>query len=115
VKFGQIFRLDIGRRARGGTPPDRLTLFLESNGPDQLNYADNLTIMPSGALMVCEDQYTDPVDNHLRMITPDGLASAFARVRVQTEPAGVCFSPDGRHMFVNLYSPTKTLMIPGPW
>jgi secreted PhoX family phosphatase len=34
---------------------------------------------------------------------------------VQTEPAGVCFSPSGRELFVNLYSPAKTLMITGPW
>ena len=25
------------------------------------------------------------------------------------------FSPDGRTLFVNLYSPTKTLAITGPW
>jgi secreted PhoX family phosphatase len=38
-----------------------------------------------------------------------------ARVRLQTEPAGACFSPDGRTLFVNLYSPTTTVAITGPW
>ncbi len=29
--------------------------------------------------------------------------------------AGACFSPDGRVMFVNVYSPAMTLAITGPW
>jgi secreted PhoX family phosphatase len=71
--------------------------------------------MPNGHLMVCEDQYTDIADNHLRGITPDGKAYVFARSRVQTEFAGACFSPDGSTMFVNFYAPTMTLAIRGPW
>lgn len=111
ARLGQIFRLDIGGRGR----PDQLTLHFESAAADQLNYGDNLTIMPAGDLMVCEDQGSDRVDNYLRVITAAGATFAFARIRVQTEPAGVCFSPDGRAMFMNLYSPAKTLMIQGPW
>jgi secreted PhoX family phosphatase len=30
-------------------------------------------------------------------------------------PAGACFSPDGNVLFLNLYSPTRTLAITGPW
>ena len=70
---------------------------------------------PNGHLIVCEDQYTDVVDNHLRGITPDGRAYAFGRLRLQTELAGGCFSPDGKWFFVNAYSPTRTLAITGPW
>ena len=33
----------------------------------------------------------------------------------QTELAGACFSPDGKVLFVNVYSPAKTLAITGPW
>lgn len=112
ARVGQIFKLGIGRRGRSA---DQLTLHFESQATDQLHYGDNLTIMPNGDLMVCEDQGGAVVDNYLRVITSTGESFPFARIRVQTEPAGVCLSPDGRTMFVNLYSPTKTLMITGPW
>ncbi len=36
-------------------------------------------------------------------------------LRTQTELARVCFSPDGRTMYVNAYSPGRTLAIRGPW
>jgi secreted PhoX family phosphatase len=36
-------------------------------------------------------------------------------LRLQTELAGACFSPDGKTLFVNVYAPTKTLAITGPW
>jgi len=108
AKLGQIFRLDV---ANG----DKLQLFFESTSPDQFNYGDNLTIAPWGDLIVCEDQYTDVVDNHLRGIAPSGVAYPLARSHVQTEWAGACFSPDGKTLFVNLYSPAKTLAITGPW
>lgn len=108
AKLGQIFRLDV----KDG---DKLQLFFESTSPDQFNYGDNLTIAPWGDLIVCEDQYTDVVDNHLRGIAPSGVAYPLARLRVQTEWAGACFSPDGRTLFVNVYAPTKTLAITGPW
>jgi uncharacterized protein len=74
-----------------------------------------LTVAPNGHLIVCEDQYTDVVENHLRGITPAGEVYTFARLRAQTELAGACFSPDGSTLFVNIYSPGKTLAITGPW
>ena len=70
---------------------------------------------PNGHLIVCEDQYTEVVDNHLRGITPQGGAYDFARLTMQTELAGACFSPDGKTLFVNAYSPAMTLAITGPW
>jgi secreted PhoX family phosphatase len=95
--------------------PGKLSLFVES--PDKLtfNYGDNICVAPNHHLIVCEDQYTDAVNNHLKGITPDGHIYDFARIRWQTEPAGACFSPDGSVLFVNLYSPTRTLAITGPW
>ncbi len=110
AKLGQVFRLVPGK---GGA--DRLELFFESTSTDQFNYGDNLTVAPNGHLIVCEDQYTNVVDNHLRGITPDGAAYPLARLRTQTELAGACFSPDGKTLFVNAYSPTATLAIHGPW
>ncbi len=111
AKLGQVFRLRPGKAGR----PDALTLFFESTSPDQFNYGDNLTVAGNGHLIVCEDQYTDVVDNYLRGITPQGQTYPLARLRVQTEPAGACFSPDGRVLFVNSFSPTVTVAITGPW
>ncbi|MBK6414383.1 alkaline phosphatase PhoX [Sphingopyxis sp.] len=118
MKQGQIMRYRPSRhegKSREKGAPGRIQLFLESTDPRQYSFGDNLTVAPNGHLIVCEDQYGDIVDNHLRGVTPYGEVYAFARIKTQTEPAGVCFSPDGRTMFVNLYSPTKTLAIRGPF
>jgi len=118
AQLGQIMRYRPSPhegQPQEASSPGQLALFLESGDTAQFNYGDNLTIAPHGHLIVCEDQYTAIVDNHLRGVTPDGQAYPFARVRVQTEPAGACFSPDGSTLFVNLFSPGKTLAIRGPW
>lgn len=95
--------------------PGRLQLFLESNDPNSFNFGDNLTVAPNGHLLVCEDQYTDDAVNYIRGVTPEGKAYDFARIRIQSESAGACFSPDGTTLFVNVFSPTSTLAITGPW
>jgi hypothetical protein len=110
AKLGQIFRV---KPQSAGY--DQLQLFFESVSPDRFNFGDNLCVGPNGHLVVCEDQYTDVVDNHLRGITPDGRAYPLARLGRQTEFAGSCFSPDGKTLFVNAYSPTTTFAITGPW
>ncbi len=71
----------------------------------------------------------------LKVLTPEGGTYAFARHnfnfstaqiqavgknsasgdRRNTEWAGSVFSPDGRVLFVNLYTPGITLAITGPW
>ncbi|MEM1188331.1 MAG: alkaline phosphatase PhoX [Pseudomonadota bacterium] len=110
-KLGQVFRLVPGR----GDGPDTISLFFESESEEQFNFGDNLTVAPSGHLIVCEDQYTPIVDNHLREISPSGEVAALGRLHMQTELAGACFSPDGKWLFVNAYSPTRTFAISGPW
>jgi len=95
--------------------PGEVEIFVESTNKTMLNFGDNITVAPTGHLIVCEDQYTELVDNHLRGITPAGEVYAFARLHDQTELAGACFSPSGSTMFVNLYSPARTLAIEGPW
>ncbi len=95
--------------------PGRIQLFLESEDESLFNFGDNLTVTPQGHLLICEDQYTDIVNNHLRGVTPKGEVYDFARLHSQTELAGACFSPDGSTLFVNIYSPAKTLAITGPW
>lgn len=110
-QLGQILKLTVG----GAGEPDMVELFFESESTDQFNFGDNLTVAPNGHLIVCEDQYTAVVDNHIRGITPDGRAYNLARLHAQTELAGACFSPDGKVLFVNAYDPTATLAITGPW
>lgn len=116
--LGQVMRYKPSRfegQPAERSEPGRLQIFVESTDPAQFNFGDNLTVAPNGHLIVCEDQYTEIVDNYLRGVTPSGDLYPFARLRTQTELAGACFSPDGSTLFVNLYSPGKTLAITGPW
>lgn len=118
AKLGQVFRYRPSRaEGREGEPdtPGMLQNFVESTDPAMFNFGDNLTVAPNGHLVVCEDQYTDVVDNHLRGVTPAGEVYTIARCRPQTELAEACFAPDGSTLFVNLYSPAMTLAITGPW
>jgi len=107
AKIGQVFRLR--------PSSNQLQLFFESPSTEVFNFGDNLTVAPNGHLVVCEDQYTEIVNNHLRGISPAGEPYPLARLHRQTELAGACFSPDGRVLFVNVFSPTMTLAITGPW
>ncbi|HEX8413178.1 MAG TPA: alkaline phosphatase PhoX [Sphingomicrobium sp.] len=115
AKLGQIMRYIPSRTAgRAAEKPGMLELFVESRDASVLDYGDNLTVAPWGDLIVCEDR-TDGKANHLKGVMPDGRIYTFARLNADTELAGVCFSPDGRTMFVNAYSPGRTLAIFGPW
>lgn len=109
-ELGQIFRLTFSDDGSA-----RLQLFFESSDPSQFHYGDNLTVSPNGHLIVCEDQSGDVSTNHLRGITPAGEAYPLGWLRAETELAGACWSPDGKTLFVNAYSPTATLAITGPW
>ncbi len=117
-KLGQVMRYRPSRfegQAQEAREPGRVQVFVESDDITTFNYGDNLTVAPNGHLIVCEDQYTRNVDNHLRGVTPRGELYDFARLHLQTELAGACFSPDGSTLFVNVFSPGKTLAITGPW
>lgn len=105
----------LGQIMRYQPSAQRIQLFLESEDESLFNFGDNLTVAPDGHLIVCEDQYSEVVDNHLRGVTPEGEVYTFAKLTAQTELAGACFSPDGKILFVNVYSPTKTLAITGPF
>lgn len=117
-QLGQIMRyrpsLSEGKKEEQSAPGE-IQLFFESTHESLYNFGDNLTVAPDGHLIVCEDQYTDEIENHLRGVTDKGQVYDFAKIRIPTEPAGACFSPDGSIMFVNLYAPTRTLAISGPW
>ena len=83
-KLGQIMRY-VPSTSEGSTleknAPGKLSLFVESEQKQSLNYGDNLTVAPNGHLIVCEDQYTEQVDNHLKGVTPDGHTYDFARIK----------------------------------
>ena len=117
ARIGQIFRYvpspAEGRRQEGSRP-GRLHSFVESADRRVLDYADNLTVAPWGHLIVCEDP-PGPGPCHLRGVDPRGRTYVVARCNWDTELAGVCFSPDGSVLFVNVYHPGRTLAIAGPW
>ncbi|WP_443045565.1 alkaline phosphatase PhoX [Streptomyces sp. HUCO-GS316] len=123
--YGQVWRYDPAAR--------RLTLVVVF-GPDtdlQLpgESPDNICLAPSGGLMVCED---GSGAQHVFGVTRRGEVYALARNRqaitstateaggTPEEPewgefAGVTFSPDGRTMYVNCYTPGTTFAVTGPW
>ena len=75
--------------------------------------ADNLTIAPWGDLMVCEDRTGEEV--RLVGVTTDGQQYPFGNNHTGKELAGVCFSPDGSTLFVNIQHKGWTLAVTGPW
>ncbi len=101
-----------------GTPqeennPGELLLFVEPNDRGVINNADNLTVSPWGDLIVCED-CSGP--SYLDGVAPSGDIYKFARnVNNESELAGVCFSPDGSTLFVNIQNDGLTLAVTGPW
>ncbi|HEX3595709.1 MAG TPA: alkaline phosphatase PhoX [Polyangiaceae bacterium] len=107
---GQIFRLTLGR----GRAPDRLTLLAESTNTDVLNMPDNITLAPWGELFLAEDSVLG--QQHLRVLSRDGRVSDFGRNALSlSELAGVCFSPDGKTLFLNIYGDGLTLAVRGPF
>jgi secreted PhoX family phosphatase len=97
--------------------PGRLHLFAQPSDGRVMDMADNIAISPWGHIFACEDRYSNTLRNHLRGLTPDGRIYTIARNVYQgnAELAGVCFSPDGLTVFVNIYWPGLTLAITGPW
>jgi len=113
-----------------------LKLLYESNDGSVLDQPDNITVSPKGAVVMCEDgDGEDGGDNWLRVLTPQGKVFDFAQnIKAidlnlvddedypepgksfgASEFSGVCFSPDGKWMFVNVQYPGLTLAITGPW
>lgn len=91
----------------------KLELFFESNNSKSLDMCDNITVAPWGDIVICEDGRG--VD-YLVGIKPDGTSYKIAKNAMNSsEFAGACFSSDGNILFVNIYKPTITLAITGPW
>lgn len=106
LRKGQVFKLTPD--ADGG----KLELFIEPNNVDIMKYCDNLTVAPWGDVMLCEDD----TDAYVRGVNPDGKVFTFAHsVKYDSELTGICFSPTGKTMFVNIQHAGLTLAVTGPW
>lgn len=104
---GQIFRLEDD----GDT--GTLELIAASDGTDTLDFPDNITVSPWGELFIAEDGSDD---QYIRTLGDGGEVFDFARNALSgSELAGVCFSPDGTALFVNIQGDGLTLMITGPF
>lgn len=135
ARAGRIWALDLATMT--------LKAVFVSNDIKVGNSPDNLCVSPRGGVLFCEDGGSSGPGapqavpaQMLKVLLPSGNCHAFARhnfnfTRAQldaagkpnapagdfrnTEWAGACFSPDGRVLFVNLYTPGITLAITGPW
>ena len=115
-RIGQVFTYTPSAyegTQREDEAPGQLTLIAEANETSLLRNCDNLTMAPWGDLIVCED-----TSHHCGLvgIRPDGSQYPMAdNPYSNSELAGVCFSPDGNTMFVNIQYPGMTIAITGPF
>jgi len=135
ARAGRIWALDLATMT--------LKAIFVSNDIQVGNSPDNVCISPRGGVLFCEDGGSGgpnsggPVSvQRLMAVAHSGASYQFARhnynfTREQldaagkpnaragdfrnSEWAGAVFSPDGRTLFVNLYTPGITLAITGPW
>ena len=108
AQLGQVFTY-LPKTAETG----HLELIAEATNDSLLKNADNLTMAPWGDLIVCEDASGNCALVGMR---PDGHQYVLANNPYSdSELAGVCFSPDGKTLFVNIQYPGMTLAITGPW
>lgn len=107
---GQVWRYIPGNKPNEG---GILELFVEPNDATVLESPDNVIVSPFGNVFLCEDG--DGTD-YVVGVNSQGELYQFARNALNdSEFCGVCFSPDGRTMFLNIQSPGITFAIWGPW
>ncbi|EDM79398.1 hypothetical protein PPSIR1_02556 [Plesiocystis pacifica SIR-1] len=103
---GQIFRL-----IDGDSPT--LECVVSSTSTSVLDKPDNITVAPWGEVFMAED---GGGDQYIRWINDQGEVCDFARnATSDSEFAGVCFSPDGQALFVNIQGDGLTLVVTGPF
>ena len=108
---GQLYRLDIAKAAQ----TDTLTLIAQAQGDGDFDHPDNVTVSPWGDIFLAED---GDAPNGVRVLKPDGRLLYFARNVMNdgdSEVTGICFSPDGKWMFLNIQWEDLTLAITGPF
>jgi secreted PhoX family phosphatase len=117
LKTGQIFkyvpsRYEGTKRETESKYYGRLYLYAEPNDTKVLRYCDNLTVAPWGDVVFCEDG----IHPRIFGIRPNGDFYPIAsNIGFHSEFAGVCFSPSGKTLFVNIQVPGLTLAITGDW
>ena len=116
ARLGQVFTYKPSPyegTSREAERPGELELIAEAGTNSLLHHCDNLTMAPWGDLVVCEDTNANC---GIVGIRPDGSQYEIgSNPYSNSELAGVCFSPDGRIMFVNVQYPGTTLAITGDW
>ncbi len=114
-KTGQVFRYRPAHTQPSTSTASSmgtLTLFAEPNDTNILKFCDNLTVAPWGDVILVEDT----PDAYIRGITTSGRIYDIGKnIGSRSELAGVCFSPSGKTMFVNIQEQGLTLAITGPW
>ncbi|WP_433378466.1 alkaline phosphatase PhoX [Actinoplanes sp. CA-142083] len=129
---GQVWRYVPTGHAAG-----KLQLLFESPNPKTLNQPDTVAVSPGGTILLAEDGDGEDEaggDNWLRVLTPAGTIANLAKVIAPldlhywnpedfpepgptgaSELAGAAFTPDGRHLFINVQYPGVTCVITGPF
>ncbi|MDO9165414.1 MAG: DUF839 domain-containing protein [Rhodoferax sp.] len=138
IRAGRIWALDlesnvlkaifVSNDITVGNSPDNLCvsprggiLFNEDGSGSGLNASGQTVSVPAQRLMALRpDGSSYEFANHnfnftAAQLTAAGKPTVAAGNRRNTEWAGSVFSPDGRVLFVNLYTPGITLAITGPW
>jgi hypothetical protein len=111
-RMGQVFEYR-PNRTNNKNEAGHIRLITESTTNSLLRHADNLVMSPWGDLIICEDTY-----EHCGLV---GIKSNGEQYQLADNPytdselAGICFSPDGSIMFVNIQERGLTLAIRGPW
>ncbi|WP_374773410.1 PhoX family protein [Streptomyces sp. NBC_01310] len=116
---GQVWFYDPKRRTI------RLTVLIGVNADPSTGGGydgpDNITVSPYGGLILAED---GSGLQHLFGATASGRTYPLARNELNigsaqepeySEFTGVCFSPDGRTLYVNIQDPGIMLAVTGPW
>jgi secreted PhoX family phosphatase len=120
-----------------GHDTGKLQLLFESPNAKTLNQPDTVGVSPDGRILLAEDgdgEDADGGDNWLRVLTPSGGIANLAQViepldlhywdpsdfpvpgpTGASELAGAVFTPDGRHLFINVQYPGITCVITGPF
>ena len=116
-EHGQIFRY-YPSKYEGTTKeveqPGILELFYESKNKDEYWGGDNIVIAPWGDLIICEDNGS----RGCKLLGINNHGSIYVIGQVEdssSEIAGVCFSPDGKNMFLNIQDEGRTIAIFGDW
>ena len=93
---------------------ETLKLVAHSTNRNILDGPDNITVAPWNEIYIAEDGSST---QFVRGITLTGEVFDFARNRMSgdSEFTGVCFSPDGKAMFVNVQDQSYTFVITGPF